>query len=152
VGLFDRLRGKGKPSAESALVYALSTTTGSGPSDGLNGRDGKPYWVSTLRYPAGHWQTVVFDHSAQDSLDHPLFLINTTSHPGDALQNHLAALILVAESPRPEWPTGLISTAFASYYDWPEPEDGPGAAVSNRLRRGKGGIGTLDWQYRSRIA
>ena len=109
MGLFDRLRGKGKSSAETALVYALSTTTGSGPSDGLNGRDGKPYWVSTLRYPAGHWQTAVFDHSAQDSLDHPLFLINTTTHPGDALQNHLAALILVAESPRPEWPTGMHS-------------------------------------------
>ncbi len=36
----------------------------------------------------------------------------------------------------------LISTAFASYYDWPEPEpeDGPGAAVANRLRRGGAGI------------
>jgi hypothetical protein len=33
----------------------------------------------------------------------------------------------------------LISTAFASYYDWPEPDDGPGAAVPG-LRRGAGGI------------
>jgi DNA invertase Pin-like site-specific DNA recombinase len=37
----------------------------------------------------------------------------------------------------------LISTAFASYYDWPEPEDGPGAGVTG-LRRGKGGIRTLE--------
>ncbi len=37
----------------------------------------------------------------------------------------------------------LISTAFESYYDWPEPEDGPGAAVTG-LRRGKGGIRTLE--------
>jgi hypothetical protein len=36
----------------------------------------------------------------------------------------------------------LISTAFASYYDWPgpEPEDGSGAAVANRLRCGGAGI------------
>jgi hypothetical protein len=42
----------------------------------------------------------------------------------------------------------LISTAFASYYDWPEPEpeDGPGAAVANRLRRGGAGILLLSWR------
>jgi inorganic triphosphatase YgiF len=33
----------------------------------------------------------------------------------------------------------LISTAFASYYDWPEPEDGPGAMAA-RLRCGGAGI------------
>jgi hypothetical protein len=40
----------------------------------------------------------------------------------------------------------LIGTAFDSYYGWSEREaaEGPGAAVSNRLRRGKGGIRTLE--------
>jgi hypothetical protein len=38
----------------------------------------------------------------------------------------------------------LISSAFEAIYDWPEPEDGPGAAASSRLRRGKGGIRTLE--------
>jgi hypothetical protein len=33
----------------------------------------------------------------------------------------------------------MISTAFTSYYDWPEPDDEPGATVA-RLRRGGAGI------------
>lgn len=34
----------------------------------------------------------------------------------------------------------LISSALDAIYDWPEPDDGPGAAVSSGLRRGKGGV------------
>ncbi len=89
------------------MLFALQTTTSAGPNDLLNGQDGKPYWVSTVRYPAGHWQTAVFDQSLPNALDRPLFLMNATTDPTDALINHLAALVLIAGSPRSEWPTGM---------------------------------------------
>jgi hypothetical protein len=38
----------------------------------------------------------------------------------------------------------LIGSALDAICDWPEPDDGPGANASNRLRRGKGGIRTLE--------
>jgi hypothetical protein len=88
VGLFDRLRGKqsnAEPPIEAAMLFALQTTTSGGPNDLLKGQDGKPYWVSTVRYPAGHWQTAVFDQSLPHALDRPLFLMNTTTDPIDAL-------------------------------------------------------------------
>jgi hypothetical protein len=89
------------------MVFALQATTGSGPNDLLAGQDGRAYWVSTLRYPAGHWQTAAFDQSLAQPLDRPVFLMNTTSDPTDALVNHLAALMVIAENPRSEWPTGV---------------------------------------------
>jgi hypothetical protein len=101
MGILDRLRGKQKSKPElpieAGMVFALQATTSAGPNDLLNGQDGKPYWVSTVRYPAGHWQTAVFDQSLPGPLNSPLFLMNTTAGPTDALINHLAALILLAE-------------------------------------------------------
>jgi hypothetical protein len=90
-----------------AMVDALSSSTGSGPNDLLNGLDRKPYWVSSLRYPAAFWQTGVFDRSLESWLERPLFLINETNSADAAVVNHLAALVLVAESPRSTWPTGM---------------------------------------------
>lgn len=92
---------------ETAMVDALSSSTGSGPNDLLNGLDHKPYWVSSLRYPAAFWQTGVFDRSLESWLERPLFLINETNGADATMVNHLAALVLVAESPRSTWPAGM---------------------------------------------
>lgn len=46
----------------------------------------------------------------------------------------------------------LIGTAFDYVYGWSEREAAEGPGAANRLRRGKGGIATVDWQYRVRIA
>ncbi len=59
---------------DAMMVAALYATMGTGPNDQLMGVDGKAYWVSTLRYPGGFWQTAVFDRSTPNYLDHPLFL------------------------------------------------------------------------------
>jgi len=92
---------------DAMMVAALYATTGSGPNDQLMGVDGKAYWVSTLRYPAGFWQTAVFDRSNPNYLDHPLFLINESHEAAYAMANHLAALELIARSPRQTWPIGF---------------------------------------------
>jgi len=119
---------------EVAMLDALSVATGSGPNDLLNGLDRKPYWVSSLRYPAAFWQTGVFDRSLDNFLERPLFLINEMNNVDAAIVNHLTALVLAAESPRSTWPTGMHSEPCLDP-SWLQ----AASDVSTRLARGAAG-------------
>jgi hypothetical protein len=93
---------------DAIMIENLYTQTGVGVNDlVINRHDGKPYWISTLRFPDAGWQTGIFDRSLSSWLTQPLFRLNEMEVAPAALFNHVVAIALVAEARPHDWPRGM---------------------------------------------